>query len=259
MQSASQAGHRQLQRQFGAYLRQPEQCEPPAGVTAQRAAVYRELVFNNIKGFLDGNFPVLSAIVGETRWQQVAEQFIAEHPCQTPYFLEIGREFLTWFRSATTEVTQTLPFAIELAHYEWAELAIAVAEDEPGATFADANLLDTVPLICASAWALRYDYPVHLIGPEFLPDQQPDVETFLLVYRGADEEVHFIELNALTWLLIEQLRQDPTLTARQQLQAIAAQFPQLDPASVETGGEQTLLELRERGVIIGSRALPGSA
>ena len=252
MPATNKADFRQLQSAFAAHLRNPELSAPPPGVSRERAAVYRELVFNNIKGFLDSNFPVLREILGDSRWREVAEKFVAEHSCQTPYFLEVGREFLTWLRAADNNYLADVSYAEELAHYEWAELAIAVAEDDPAQTFAGENLLDALPQLSANAWPLRYDFPVHQIGPDYQPDERPAEKTFLLVYRDAEFNVQFMEINALTWILLEHLRGDSGQTARQLLEQIADGFPQLDPQLVVDGGAQTLQELVSRGVICGS-------
>ncbi|MEL0082289.1 MAG: putative DNA-binding domain-containing protein [Gammaproteobacteria bacterium] len=253
MQSASD--FQQLQRDFAGYLRSGDESLLPAEVSRERAQVYGRLVFNNIKGFLDHNFPVLNEIVGDQRWQQLARSFVTEHACQTPYFLEIGREFLTWLRATQPDALAEFPYAEELAHYEWSELAIAVAEDDPAVQFCAGDLLDTLPQVSANAWPLRYDYPVHQIGPDYLPGEPPSEQTFLLIYRDAEYDVQFMEINALTWLLIDQLRLQEPLTARQLLEQIASSFPQLALQQVVDGGEQTLRELISRGVIIGSHRL----
>ena len=252
MPRASATDFREIQQDFAAYLRRPEEVPIPAGVAPERAALYRELVFNNIKSFLDNNFPVLSKLLGEARWQSLAEQFVAEHACQTPYFLEIGREFLTWLRESGNRYLADMPCAEELAHYEWTELAVAVAEDDPVASFAAGALLDNCPLVSANAWPLRYDFPVHRIGPDFIPDEPPSQQTFLTVYRDRDFDVQFMEINAITWLLLERLREPERQSARQVLEQLAADFPSLTIEQVVGGGEQTLQELVSRGIIIGS-------
>ena len=253
MQSASPTDFRQIQQSFAAYLRRPDEAPIPEGVAPERAALYRELVFNNIKSFLDNNFPVLSKVLGEARWQELAEYFVAEHACQTPYFLEIGREFLTWLRESGIGYLTDIPFAEELAHYEWTELAVAVAEDDPEESFVAEGLLDSRPVVSVNAWPLRYDFPVHRIGPDYLPEESPEQQTFLTVYRDRDFDVQFMEINALTWLLLERLREAEQRTARQLLEQIATEFPQLTVQQVVAGGEQTLQELVTRGIIVGSQ------
>lgn len=47
------------QTQFAAYIRNPEKNALPKNVKPERMAMYRELFFNNIDGFLTANFPIL--------------------------------------------------------------------------------------------------------------------------------------------------------------------------------------------------------
>ena len=60
------------QDEFSAYIRDPENNPVPADVKEQRMAMYRELFFNNIEGFLSGNFPVLRAILDDQKWFALA-------------------------------------------------------------------------------------------------------------------------------------------------------------------------------------------
>jgi len=46
----------QVQQDFVAYLRSPEQSKKPADVAQQRLDVYRELLFNNVSGFVSSAF-----------------------------------------------------------------------------------------------------------------------------------------------------------------------------------------------------------
>jgi len=48
----------QFQHDFGRHLRDPRKAARPAGVPARRAAIYGELLFNNLTGFLDACYPV---------------------------------------------------------------------------------------------------------------------------------------------------------------------------------------------------------
>ncbi|MEY3882570.1 MAG: hypothetical protein RIQ94_3366 [Pseudomonadota bacterium] len=56
------------QDKFAAYIRDPENNLPPSDVKEHRMIMYRALFFNNIEGFLSGNFPVLKTLLKETEW-----------------------------------------------------------------------------------------------------------------------------------------------------------------------------------------------
>ena len=84
----------QVQQDFVAYLRSPEQSKKPADVAQQRLDVYRELLFNNVSGFVSSAFPVLKSLYKEHAWQQRLQLFFAGYSCENPFFLSIAGSFL---------------------------------------------------------------------------------------------------------------------------------------------------------------------
>lgn len=243
---------------FTGHLRDPRR-PPPPGVPDRRLQVYRELVFNNVDGLLSGVFPVLRELLGDEPWQQLVRGFFIDHRSHTPYFPELSREFLNYLESADQTV-QPL-WLRELAHYEWVELAISVADPAMPRADVAGDLLTGEPLLSPLAWPLRYQYPVQRIGPDYQPEEPPAQQTFLLVHRDPRDKVHFQEINALTWALLAGLRgEDPQfagLAGGELLEKLAGLVPQLTVQQVRDGGLQTLEQLREAGVILGVRRGPG--
>jgi hypothetical protein len=92
--------------------------------------IYRDLVYNNIAGFIAGAFPIVKTVLSEDHWHSMVRDFIAHHNSQSPYFLEISQEFLAYLTHERTATEQDPPFLVELAHYEWVELALDVADEE---------------------------------------------------------------------------------------------------------------------------------
>ena len=72
----------------------------------------------------------------------------------------------------------------------------------------------------------------------------------LLVYRDAEDEVRFIELNAMTAALIEDV-QEGQLTARQALIGIASVMALDDLDALIDFGLQVLADLKAQGAILG--------
>ncbi len=66
------------------------------------------------------------------------------------------------------------PFMVELAHYEWVEMALQQSDAEP-LPATDAGLLLDQPLrISPLAWPSGYEWPVQLVGPGYQPDVLPN-------------------------------------------------------------------------------------
>ena len=240
------------QAEFAAYIRDPAQVPAPADVDPQRMAMYRELFFNNIDGFLSSNFPVLHRILSEAQWHELARDFFARHQCRTPHFSEIAEEFLDYLQNER-RAEGDLPFLLELAHYEWVEMALSIARAEPeygDAAFAEQALEQAIGL-SPVAWPLAYRYPVHNIGPDFLPQTAPEQPSYLIVYRDRHDEVHFMQTTPPTFRLLQLIEQQGSVVGRQALRMLAAELaPQIDQPTVLQFGSQTLRDLAEKGVLI---------
>jgi hypothetical protein len=244
-----------LQYQFTAHLRDPKQCPAPAGIEDRRMGIYRDLVFSNVESFISSNFPVIRTLYDDATWQKLARDFFREHRCHTPLFPEFAREFLRYLEARQQEDRDDPPFLLELAHYEWAELALALDETDIAGIAHDpnGNPLSGVPVLSPLAWVLGYHYPVQHIGPDFRPDQIPAEPTLLLLVRGRDDQVHFHEINALSALLVERLRENTQLSGLQCLDALLAERGDLDAQSLREAGSSMLIELRNNEAILGTR------
>jgi len=239
---------------FAANIRDPENAPPPEDVEERRMAIYRELFYNNVEGFLSNTFPVLRKLYDDTRWHGLVRDYFSHHRSQTPLFLEIPREFLSWLKTERGEQPGDLPFLQELAHYEWVELALAVSEATPSCPVEPGgDPGQGVPVLSPLAWHLSYRYPVHRIGPDYQPAEPGDVPTCLVVYRDGDDAVGFLEINPVTKRLLELVEAASGATGEELLHQIAAEMSHPHPETVVSGGLETLNSLREKGIILGTR------
>jgi uncharacterized protein len=209
----------QTQLQFTQYLRDPDNAPAP-DLPADRMQVYSELIYNNIENFLASAFPVMRKILSDDEWHSLARDFIRDHQAQTPYFLQISEEFVQYFLQANHTLAAQYPFLTALAHYEWIELVLDIADDELSAT---ADLPDDIWSasfqLSPVSVLLAYPWPVHKISAEFLP--QETQETFLLVYRNRDDQVKFIELTAVASRFLQLCRDIPQSTLQQMNQLVS--------------------------------------
>lgn len=241
-----------LQHKFTSRVRDPQHQPLPDGVSAERMAVYEELIFNNIESLLSAAFPVTRQLHEEEEWLERVRHFIAQYHAHTPYFTRLPEEFLDYLK-AREEVLQQRPFLLELAHYEWLELALSVAELPELPPYDPAgDLRCGRPLLSPLAWLHDYHYPVHRIGPYFQPEQAPEQDTHLLLYRDHNDTIGFIELSPISAHLVRALQSKPQQTGEAQLRAVAELIQHPKPNTVINGGLQILEELRSRGVVLGA-------
>jgi hypothetical protein len=247
----------QTQYRFAAHLRDPARNPAPAEIEDRRMAIYRELFFNNVAQLLGRTFPVLRSILGADRWARLMRDYYSLHRSATPLFLEMPREFLSYLETERGDVDGDPPFMLELAHYEWVELALSIDERAPDPAAADAggDLLEGRPVLNPVHRSLAYRFPVHRLSPGYTPAEAPAEPTRLLVYRDLDDEVGFVEINVVTARLLELLADEAIATGRAALVRIAAELNHPQPATVIEGGRTILEDLRNRQVVLGT--VPG--
>lgn len=245
---------RQQQFQFAAHLRDPENFPPPPGLQDRRLAIYRDLFFNNIESLLSGNFPVIRKTLGEVRFKALARDFYAGHRSQTPLFAEIGREFIRFLQDRAETQAGDPAWLVELAHYEWVELGLQVADGALPAHEPEGDLLAHIPVVSPFAWALAYTWPVQQLGPDYQPEMPPESPNLVLVRRDARHDIRFAEISPLVHRLIEILRAGDC-TGRQALEQLAREAGVTDvPAFVEQGNAM-LERMRQEDTILGTQPL----
>lgn len=239
-----------IQQAFSNHIKDPGSVACPSDVDDRHMAIYRDLFFKNVMGFLSGAFPVLAEIIGEQRWQVIGREFFSQHHNKTPYFLEISREFLSFLEHEYIAKDSDPDYLYELAHYEWLELYVDVEPEGVVTSFENnGDTLLAVPVLSPVVEGFLYQYPVHQISNEnSAPQAKPSA---LIVYRGRNDEVGFVETNPFTLQLLALLKEK----GRTGVEALTKLLQQngLEGHQVAyDGGIQTLKRWQELGIIWGS-------
>ena len=253
----------QVTEQFTGYIRDPDNKPAPENIEPRRLTIYKELFYNNTENFVSGAFPVLRALIDDEPWHLLVRDFMVNYRCHSPYFLEISQEFQQYLAGQPAIINNPAypPFMQELAHYEWVELALDVAEQDlaqfiqeerVSAVNAVDDLLNKLPVVSPLAWSLAYQYPVHQIGESFQPQQPSGQPSFLVVYRNCADQVRFMEANAVTARLLELLQSDqPFSSGRQVLLQLAEEMQHPRPEQIIDSGLELLQQLLSQDIILG--------
>ncbi len=271
-------GFIEVQRAFAAHIRNPELNPPPADVAPHRMRVYVGLIHRNIGRFLANGFPVAKSVLGEAQWRDLVQGFIHRHASETPYFMDIGQEFMAFLDSdPSLDVPDWL---LELCHYEWVGRALGHSGREIPTSGIDprGDLMTGQIVPSPLVRPLCYRYRVNDIGPERIPQGPPQEPAWLIVCRRLDDSVHMVRSNALTHRLLQILRSEEygsdipvsartteaalsdtprPMTGNDALAALSAEFPHIDGQRLRREGARTLRRLRTAEVLLGVRLNPG--
>ena len=244
----------EVQYEFTAHLRDPDQHAAPDAIEDRRMEIYRGLLYRNVEGFVSRGFPVARKLYDDDAWHKMVRHFYANHQSHSPYFRDIVGEFLAYLQEEREPQPEDPAFLVELAHYEWLEVFLnnmdAVIDWDN--IDADGDVMRGVPVLSPFMRLNQYQYPVHQIRVEFQPEQPSEQPTFLLVYRNLKDKVGFMEVNPMTARLISLIEEHPEKTGEQILQGLVKEIPSIKAEVIMHGGHKTLLDLRRREILLGT-------
>lgn len=237
------------QHAFTAHIRDPKKNPKPNDVNEERMAVYREGVYKNIFESASVCFPVCQATLSEQEWDSIIRKFVANHHASSPIFRDIPHELVKFLDTDA----ETPDYIKQLAHYEWVELAISMQQTDVNLNNMmlsnTSDLLKEVPVMAPAHMLLQYDYPVQKISAQFKPEHIES--THLLVFRNESFAVNFIELNLMTYALLNMINEG--ITGKQALTLLAEQIQHPEPNVIIEFGHGVLQDLLQQQAIIGSR------
>ena len=248
----------QYQREFTAYIRDPNNQCKPLGTVSRRMDVYKEIVFNNIFESVSACFPVAHKTLGKRRWLKLLHGFLRDHSANSPIFRKIPEEFISYIEKVSAiNQAELPPYFISLCHYEWIELMVSTMDDNLISLELNYNfeldpfgdLLEKQVVFSPSMQLLNYEYAVQKISPRNKPTIQEN--THLLVYRNIEFSVKFVELNSLAFRLLTLMQQDK-VTGKQALTIISSELRSHPLEKILQFGCEVLEDLRSQGIILGT-------
>jgi hypothetical protein len=237
-------------------MRDPEKNAAPEGIEERRIKIYRELVYNNIEGFIANSFPVLRKVIKDEQWHEMLRDYVARHQAHTPLFPKMPQEFIHYLEQERSEFSEQYPaFLLELAHYEWIESSISFdpREIDFQGVNKTADFLQGIPVMNQLALPLVYRWPVHKISPDYLPTEPPPEPTYIIVYRKTNDEVSFMVLNNVSARLIEKIKNNTDQTGQQMLSSISDELNHPDPNIVIKGGLDIMLDMHDKDILLGTK------
>lgn len=239
-----------LQRQFAAYLRQPDQAPLPPGCDPARMRHYHQLFFNNFDGVLDAAFARLRASFPEEDWKRLVLTFFQTVPQHSPFLADVPTRFVEYL-----EAQRQVPMSDgqrELAAYELACFELKSDSDRPlPEGLIEPTSWETVaPVLNPASEFFESVLPVQ--DPAWNPVSTEQVPTFLVLVRDAEGRVQTHALSPLSARLLMLLIEHPTQQVNQIVALLAEEIHQPEDVLLPHIVEQ-LKQWRDSGVLLGAR------
>ncbi|WP_394193605.1 DUF2063 domain-containing protein [Pseudoalteromonas atlantica] len=239
-----------IQYAFMEHIRQPDIKPLPHGVEDRRMAIYRDLFFNNIEGFISSGFPVLKTLYSCENWRKLIRKFFIEHDCQSPYFLDIAAEFVNYLVNTYEQAESDPIFIVELAHYEWVELDVSICQQDENERNIGSKITSAPLFLSSTARNLSYQFAVHTISVDYIPTQPEATPHYFVVYRDQEDETQFLVTNAMTALLLSLIETTPGIDFNELCKCVLQQAPQFSEQQIHNGAKSTLMAMADKGVIV---------
>ncbi|MBE8167162.1 MAG: DUF2063 domain-containing protein [Shewanella sp.] len=239
-----------IQNEFMDYIKDPS-LPLPSNMPLKRMTVYRELFFNNVKGFVSNSFPVLQGLYEEDVWLELVQKFFVTHDCHSPIFIEIAQEFLLFLQNEYEPTEHDPVFMLELAHYEWLELVVSVAINTRDLTelMAD-DILEQGLCLSDSTKVAQYSFDVQHISLDYQPTEPLETPEFFCVFLDSEEDVSFLKLTPLSAQVLSYIEQAGTTKFIEIIQWLEQMYPQMDPAAIQQGCLQLLSQMVEKKIVL---------
>lgn len=167
----------------------------------ERLELYFLLVYNRFEEFIETSLPSLSQYLGDELEPLVREFMRLKHT--SPLLLDLGNEFVDFFRGKELPLKAKLPFLEELALYEWLEVELFNAPDErlsEGFSWKGSYRLSS------SAKILHFSFPVHRFNSMSYEEMiAAKGNYYLLMYRDRDENVKSVELTEFVYGYLKEV------------------------------------------------------
>jgi hypothetical protein len=97
----------------------------------QRMAIYRDMYFMRQVAALTDTFPVVSARLGQARFEALARRYLLEHPSRSPALEWVGSRFAGFLRDRSADEVCEPEELFDIAQLEWLACAAQLAPHEP--------------------------------------------------------------------------------------------------------------------------------
>jgi hypothetical protein len=196
--------------------------EPEIAGTATRGfSVYRRTVFANLRGTLEGVYPVVLRLVGPEFFASAATAFVKAVPSRSGDLHRFGVEFPEFL--STFPPAAALPYLPDVARLEWAVHEVFHAGDTQPFPFDELARVDPRDfgqlrlMLHPASRLMRSEYPVQRIWqvnqPQFAGDETVSLEeggaSVLVSRSGFEVRVH--TLADAGYALLEALAEGRTL------------------------------------------------
>lgn len=202
-----------------AYLAQNLEAQDQRGVR-----LYANLIEIGRLDLMTSIYPTFKALLGK-KFKDLVHSYYECMPPDNYNLNQSAKKFAVYLRDYEPKLLERHPFICELADYEWIELEVLEALDNPDKSrvkaaqeAGDAVSFAALRPVLTEVYRLRrYKYPVPeiariLLSGQKLPRRVKAEPTYSVIYRDKDDfSCRFLEVEELAMAIIEKMHEHPEM------------------------------------------------
>lgn len=203
----------------------------------ERLEIYNRQYWFRILSAVSEDFPGLRAIIGETRFDKMAVEYLYECPSQSFTLRNLGSRLESWLRQHPEHIAGNEQIALDMVRLEWAEIEAFDEAARPRLTEADLPALGADPQFQLQPHIrlLDLNYPVDALLIKVRSEMEetdivsnavterahsrtrrrrlPKPERIFLAVHRADNTVYFKRIDQEAFTILSGLRNGMTLSS----------------------------------------------
>lgn len=227
------------------------QLKPIVGAKQDRLHNYRRLIYNIIDDAIESAYPIVRSFLDESQWNEMIDAFVLEHKCQHPQIMYMPGELIDFAKLKNYSTKFELPWLIDLLNFEWVEVIVHTMKDQTIGDFKSDGDFKNQPLAFSPYFQLlELEYPIHKLRTRDINTEKGNY--FMLVYRQENGTVQYLELNQLTYFIVQEMNENSCSL----LEAINPILIQTQPDIRENFIQNALSfieNLRGLGIVLGTK------
>ncbi|MES2798967.1 MAG: putative DNA-binding domain-containing protein [Bacteroidota bacterium] len=192
-----------IQESLVEYCRSNFEGEIP-GIRKDRLPNYRRLIHTIYWEALSDAYPIAKSLLPSDQWDELVDDFISNHRNPEPQLYKMPKGLIEFVEHKEYARIFQVPYLVDLLSFEWFEIEVHSMKDQATVLFnPDGNFMDNQIVFNPYQRIVQLEYPIHQLKTNDISLLKGTY--FYNVYRQENGTVQYMEMNAFTANLLQQL------------------------------------------------------
>lgn len=222
------------------------------GTIKDRLSNYRRLIHTIIWEALSDAYPITRSMLSVPQWEELVDDFISNNRVSEPQLYKMPFALIAFVVKNDYPKRFSIPYLHDLLTFEWLEIEVHTMKDELEINFnPNGDFMNEQIVFNPYQRIISLEYPIHLLRNQDITKYKGSY--FFNVYREKNGTVQYMEINAFTANLIQQLMMHTSSYSVNQLMITILNDLNVEmKAAITDEVFKFCLLMKEKGLILGT-------